>query len=178
MRFLSILWRYIFVNTWTGTNPSPYGIVYKMNRNPEINNRKARYQYIFIETFEAGIELKGTEVKSLRNGKGSINEAFARVEKDQIYMHNMHIDPYTHGNMANVDPLRKRKLLLHKSEIQKITKALGEKGLAFVPTKLYFKRGFAKIKMAICKGKTNPDKRQDIKKREADREIRRVMKRS
>ena len=141
-------------------------------------NRKARHDYFIIETFEAGIVLRGTEVKSLREGKANLKDSFAAVEKEEVFLHNCHISPYIHGNIYNHDPLRIRKLLLHKSEINKLIGKTVEKGLTLIPLKLYFKNGVAKAELALAKGKKLHDKREDIKKKTAMREIEKAFKES
>lgn len=139
-------------------------------------NRKARHDYFVIETFEAGIVLKGTEVKSMREGKANLKDSFAMVEGEEVFLHNCHISPYRHGNIYNHDPLRIRKLLLHKSEINKLIGKTVEKGLTLIPLKLYFKGGIAKVELALAKGKKLYDKREDIKKKTAMREIEKAFK--
>lgn len=136
-------------------------------------NRKARFNYHILDTYEAGIELKGNEVKSLREGKVSINEAFATVKNGEIFVHNMHIAPYEFANRFAADPKRKRKLLLHKGEIIRIAKRVSEKGLTLIPLKVYFKNNRVKVELGICKGKKLYDKREDIAKRDMEREMRR-----
>ena len=136
-------------------------------------NRQARFNYIILESLEAGIALKGTEVKSLRSGKASLNDSFARVEGGELYLYNMHIAPYEFGNINNQDPLRPRKLLLHKSQIRKLIGETSAKHCALVPLKLYFKEGLVKVELAVAKGKKFYDKREAIKKRDSDRELRR-----
>ncbi|MGM0588025.1 MAG: SsrA-binding protein SmpB [Bacteroidota bacterium] len=140
---------------------------------PTIKNRKARHEYSVEETYEAGIVLKGTEVKSLRAGKASLNEAFAMVENGEVWLREMYIKPYEQGSYFNTDPRRPRKLLLHKSEIRKIQKHIEQEGYTIVPLKLYFKKGYAKVLIGVAKGKKKYDKRQDIKERDAQREIER-----
>jgi SsrA-binding protein len=142
---------------------------------PTILSHKARRDYFILDTYEAGIELKGTEVKSLRNARASIDDAFARVERGQIFLYNAHIAPYEFGNRYNVDPLRPRRLLLHKREINKLAGHTSVKGHALIPLKIYFKKGFAKVELALAKGKTQIDKRETIKRREASREISRAL---
>lgn len=137
-------------------------------------NRKGRRDYHILETFEAGIVLRGTEVKSLRAGKGQINDAFARVEGDEVFLHNAQIDEYTHGNFQNHQPKAPRKLLLHKSEIRKLFGLVSVKGNALVPLSLYWKNGKVKVSLAVGKGKAQYDKREDLKRREADRELKRA----
>jgi len=138
-------------------------------------NRQARYNYAILESFEAGIELKGTEVKSLRAGKASINDSFARPEGNEIFLYNMHIPPYEFGNRENPDPLRPRKLLLHKNQIRRLIGEIASKKLGLIPLKAYFKEGIVKVELALAKGKKLYDKREAIKKRESDRELRRAL---
>ena len=142
---------------------------------PEIlTNSKARRDYHSLQTFEAGIVLKGTEVKALRAGKGQIRDAFARVEEGEVYLCNAHIDEYSHGNRENHDPKSVRKLLLHKSEIRKLFGLASVKGNALVPLAFYWKAGKVKVTLAVGKGKAEFDKREDIKKRDAERELKRA----
>ena len=140
-----------------------------------IHNHKARRDYFINETCEAGIELKGTEVKSLRNARASIDDAFARVERGQVWLYNAHINPYEFGNRYNVDPLRPRRLLLHKKEINRLAGQLGNKGMALVPLKIYFTKSFAKVQLGLGKGKTQIDKRETLKRKTAEREIDRAL---
>ncbi len=140
-----------------------------------IHNHKARRDYFILETCEAGIELKGTEVKSLRNARASIDDAFARVERDQVWLYNAHIDPYEFGNRYNVDPLRPRRLLLHKREIHRLAGQTTAKGMALVPLKIYFTKSYAKVQLAVAKGKTQIDKRETLKRKTAEREIDRAL---
>lgn len=137
-------------------------------------NRKAKFNYFLLESLEAGIVLKGTEVKSLRDSKGSLEESFARLEKDEVYLYNCHISPYEFGNRNNEDPKRVRKLLLHRGEIERLRGKTEQKGLSLIPVLIYFKGGKAKVELFLAKGKKNYDKRDSIKKREADREIERA----
>ena len=139
-------------------------------------NRKAHRDYTFVDRFEAGMVLTGTEVKSLRDGKANLKDSYAQIEREELFLYNMHISPYTHGNIANHDPTRKRKLLMHKREIQRLIGKIQEKGLALIPVSVYFVRGKAKVELALGKGKREYDKRQDIKKREQTREIEKAMK--
>jgi SsrA-binding protein len=142
------------------------------------SNRKAHRDYAILETFECGIELKGSEVKSLRDGRINLNDSFARIEQGEIILYNTHISPYEQASYLNVEATRPRKLLLHKAQIRKITGRLTQRGLTLIPLKAYFNdRGFAKIEIALCKGKKVYDKREDIKRRESDLEMRRVLKR-
>lgn len=139
-----------------------------------LTNSKARHDYHILETFEAGIVLKGTEVKALRAGKGQIRDAFARIENSEAYLYNVHIDEYSHGNLQNHDPKAVRKLLLHKSEIRKLQGFAAVKGHALVPLSFYWKSGRVKVTLALGKGKVEYDKRADLKEREASRELKRV----
>ena len=139
-----------------------------------VTNSKARRDYHILEVFEAGIVLKGTEVKALRAGKGQIKDAFARVEKDQVVLYNAHIDEYSFGNIQNHQPKAPRKLLLHKTEIRKLFGLASVKGNALVPLSFYWKNGKVKVALAVGKGKVQYDKREDIKKRDADRELKRA----
>lgn len=138
-------------------------------------NRRARHDYHIEETYEAGMVLKGTEIKSLRQGKGNIKDAFARVENGEVMLHNMHISPFEQGNRYNHDPIRTRKLLLNKSEIRKLLSAVQQQGLTLVPLRIYLKRGMAKLELAIARGKKLYDKREDIASRDAQREMARAM---
>lgn len=134
------------------------------------NNKKAYHEFFVEERFEAGLALAGTEVKSLRMGKCSIKEAFIRIEKGEVFVYGMHISPYEKGNIFNKDPLRPKKLLLHKREIWKLAGQIKEKGYTIVPLQVYFKEGRAKIKIGLAKGKKLYDKRQDIAKKDQRRE--------
>ena len=140
------------------------------------NNKKAYHDYFILETYEAGISLAGTEVKSLRTGKCSIKESFVRIEKNEMYIYGMHISPYEKGNIFNKDPLRTRKLLLHRAEIQKLQGKIKEKGLTIMPLKVYFKGSLVKIEIGLAKGKKLYDKRQDIAKKDQKREAERDFK--
>ncbi|MFW5861309.1 MAG: SsrA-binding protein SmpB [Spirochaetota bacterium] len=140
-------------------------------------NKKARFEYEILETIEAGIVLKGTEVKSVRQKKVSIQESYARIKDGEAYIIGMTISPYEMGNQFNHEPARERKLLLHRQELKRLTGKLKEKGLTLVPLKIYFKNGKVKILLGLGKGKTTYDKRKTIQKREADRELQRAVKR-
>lgn len=140
------------------------------------NNKKAHHDYFLEEKYEAGVELHGTEVKSLRMGKCSIKEAFIRIENEEVFVYGMHISPYEKGNIFNKDPLRVRKLLLHRSEINKITGKIKEKGMALVPLKVYFKGSLVKVEIGLAKGKKLYDKRNDIAKKDQQREAQRDFK--
>ncbi|MBT1077128.1 SsrA-binding protein SmpB [Geobacter grbiciae] len=135
------------------------------------NNKKAFHDYFIEERFEAGMVLKGTEVKSLRMGKANLNDSFALVRDGEIFLHNLHINPYDFGNRQNHDPDRLRKLLMHKSEIEKLFGKIREKGYSVVPLRLYFKNGLAKVELGLAKGKKLYDKREDMKKKDQSREM-------
>lgn len=139
-------------------------------------NKVARHEYYILETFEAGIVLSGTEIKSIRQGKVNIKDSFATIRADEVFIHNMHISPYEKGNIFNKDPLRTRKLLLHKNEIRKIKMDLKTKGLTLIPLSIYFKDSIIKVELGIAKGKKLYDKRQDIAKKEFDRRINKLLK--
>lgn len=139
-----------------------------------LSNPKARRDYHIVESFEAGIVLKGTEVKSLRAGKGQISDAFARIENGEAFLHNAHIDEYSYGNQQNHKPKAARRLLLHKSELRKLFELASVKGHALVPLAFYWKNGKVKVSLAVGKGKMQFDKRQNLKEREADREVKRA----
>ena len=140
------------------------------------NNKKAYHDYFIEEKYEAGISLAGTEVKSLRMGRCSIKEAFIRIEHDEVFVYNMHISPYEKGNIFNKDPLRVRKLLLHKSEINKLAGQIKMKGYTLMPLKVYFKGSLVKVEIGLARGKKLYDKRQDIAKKDAKREAERDFK--
>ena len=140
------------------------------------NNKKAFHDYFIEDTYEAGISLAGTEVKSLRMGKCSIKESFIRVERGEVYIYGMHISPYEKGNIFNKDPLRVRKLLLHKSEINKLAGQIKMKGYTLMPLKVYFKGSLVKVEIGLARGKKLYDKRQDIAKKDAKREAERDFK--
>ena len=143
-----------------------------------VNNRKARFLYHLLERHEAGLVLKGTEVKSLRDGKISLGDAYCHIDSDgEAWLADAHISPYSHANRTNHDPLRRRKLLMHKHEIFKLHQKVREKGLTLVPTKLYFKKGRVKVEIALAKGKKLYDKRSAIREREVRREMERAARR-
>ena len=139
-----------------------------------VTNSKARRDYHILETFEAGIVLHGTEVKALRAGRGQIADAFARVDNNEVFLHNAHIDEYSHGNLQNHAPKAVRKLLLHKTEIRKLFALASVKGNTLVPLAFYWKNGKVKVSLGVGKGKAEFDKRDDLKRRESDRELHRV----
>ena len=149
----------------------------KKTRSPRMANRRARRDYFILETVEAGIELRGCEVKSLRRGQASLAESFVRVEDGEAYLYGMYIAPYEEGSYNNPPPRRRRKLLLHRRQIAHLGAKVSGKGYTLIPLALYFKRGYAKVEVALAQGKRQYDKREAIKKREAERESRRVIKR-
>lgn len=140
------------------------------------DNRKAHFDYHVLETFEAGVQLLGTEVKGIREGKASLRDAYARIDKGEVWLFNVHINPYSHRGYVDHDPKRKRKLLLHAQEIRKLIGKTTERGLTLVPLRLYFKRGRVKVAIALVKGKQAHDKRETLRKREVDRETRAAVK--
>ena len=140
------------------------------------NNKKAYHDYFIEEKYEAGVALHGTEVKSLRLGKCSIKEAFVRIEQGEVFVYGMHVSPYEKGNIFNKDPLRVKKLLLHRQEINKMTGKIAEKGYTLVPLQVYFKDGIAKVEIGLAKGKKLYDKRQDIAKKDQRREAEKEFK--
>ncbi|GAB6100159.1 SsrA-binding protein [Halanaerocella petrolearia] len=139
-------------------------------------NRKVRHEYHIEETYETGIALKGTEIKSIRQGKVSLKDSFALVREEEVFLHNLHIARYKQGNRYNHEPERKRKLLLHKHQIKNLIGKTKQSGYTLVPLKLYFKRQLVKVELALAKGKNLHDKREDIKKKTAQREMERAMK--
>ncbi|EAG5565475.1 SsrA-binding protein SmpB [Listeria monocytogenes] len=139
-------------------------------------NKKARHDYAIEETFEAGIVLQGTEIKSVRNARVNLKDSYARIDKGEIFLHNMHISPYEQGNRYNHDPLRTRKLLLHKKQISRLIGETKESGYSIVPLKMYIKDGYAKVLISVARGKKKYDKRQDLKQKEAKRDIERAFK--
>ena len=140
------------------------------------NNKKAYHDYFIEDKYEAGISLAGTEVKSLRMGKCSIKESFIRIERDEVFIYGMHISPYEKGNIFNKDPLRARKLLMHRSEINKLEGKIREKGLTLVPLQVYFKGSLVKVEIGLARGKKLYDKRDDIAKKDQRREVERDYK--
>ena len=139
-------------------------------------NRKARRDYHILNTYEAGLQLRGTEVKALREGRANLKDGFARIEDGEAYLHNIHISEYTQGNQFNHDTERKRKLLLHRHEINRLRGQANEKGHTLIPLKLYFKRGKAKVELGVARGKKQFDKRRDIARRDAQREVEQALK--
>ncbi len=141
-----------------------------------VSNRKARHEYEVLDTWEAGIVLQGTEVKSLRNGKANLQDAFARFDGGELWLYNLHISPYEQGSRFNHDPLRPRKLLLHRRELRKLLGQVEQKGLTLIPLDLHFRGGVAKVTLALARGKKLHDKREDIRRRDAEREMERAWK--
>jgi len=140
-------------------------------------NRKALRDYAVLETIECGIELKGSEVKSLRESKVNLNDSFARIENNEVILYNTHISPYEQASYLNVEPTRLRRLLLHRNQIRKLIGQVTQKGFTLVPLKIYFnERGFVKVELALCKGKKLYDRREDIKRREVELAMRRILK--
>ncbi len=141
-----------------------------------ISNRKARYDYHILETFECGIVLDGAEVKSIRNGHANLQDGYARVDDGEVWLHGMHVKPYEFAHGKELDPIRKRKLLLHRKEIAELESATSEKGVTLVPLRVYFKDGRAKVEIAVARGKARYDKRHTIAERDAKRETERALK--
>ncbi len=141
-----------------------------------VRNRKARHEYHVLETFEAGLVLQGTEVKSLRQGRANLQDSYARFDRGELWLLNLHISPYEQGNRFNHDPLRPRKLLLNQRELRKLVGSVEQQGLTLVPLDIYFKRGIAKTTIALVRGKQLHDKREDLKKREHQRDVEREFK--
>jgi SsrA-binding protein len=139
------------------------------------DNRMARHRYFIIESFTAGVALLGTEVKSIKAGQVQLRDAFVRVRGGEAFLFNCHVSPYTHGNVMNHEPTRTRKLLLKKAEIRRLIGRVEEKGLTLIPLRLFLKKGLIKVDVGLCKGKEERDKRDTIKKREADREMARAL---
>src|ERR1700720_3251127 len=139
-------------------------------------NRKAYHDFHLLETFEAGVALLGTEVKAIREGRVNLRDSFARVDGGEVFLYNVHISPYSHRGYADHEPLRRRKLLLHKREIRKLIGKTVEKGMTLVPVRMYFKNGRVKVAVSLAKGKKENDKRETIKRRDADRETRAAVK--
>nr|HJF20109.1 SsrA-binding protein SmpB [Enterococcus columbae] len=139
-------------------------------------NKKARHDYHILDTFEAGIVLQGTEIKSIRNSRINLKDGFVRVRKAEAYLHNVHISPYEQGNIFNHDPLRTRKLLLHKRQILQLEQESKNPGITIVPLKVYIKDGYAKVLIGLAKGKKDYDKRESLKRKDQERQIRRIVK--
>ena len=145
-------------------------------RRTVVQNRKARHEYHILETWEAGIALQGTEVKSLRQGKANLQDSFARIDRGEMWLYNLHISPYEQGNRFNHDPLRPRKLLMHRRELRKLIGQVEQKGLTLVPLDLHFTRGIAKVNLALVRGKQLHDKRQTLRERADQRDMERAFK--
>ena len=143
-----------------------------------IRNRRARHDYSILDSIEAGLVLQGTEVKSLRQGKANIKDGFAQVREGEVWLYNMHISPYEQGNRYNHDPERPRKLLLSRAQIRRLTGRVEERGLTLIPLKIYFKNGWAKIELGLARGKKEYDKRHDMARRDAEREVEQALKQS
>lgn len=142
-----------------------------------IDNRKARHDYFIHETYEAGLVLQGTEIKALRAGKANLKDSYAQIDKNnEVFVHNMHISPYEQGNRFNHEPLRNRKLLLHKQEIDKLVGKVKEKGFTLIPLRIYFTRGMAKMALGLVTGKKLYDKRHDLAEKDSKREVARALK--
>jgi len=149
----------------------------KLSNKINIENRRAKFDYQFLETFTAGLVLKGTEIKSIREGKAGLNDSYCYFKNGELYIKNMHITEYSEASFYNHEPLRERKLLLTKTEINKLVKKIKDQGLTIIPIRLYITdRGFAKLEIALSKGKREFDKRDDIKKRDIEREVGRKLK--
>lgn len=148
----------------------------RFSQNVQIKNKKASYQYEFIDTYDAGLVLKGSEIKSIREGKASLQEAYCHIHDGELFIQNMNISPYKEGAYANHEPTRQRKLLLHKKEIERLKSKTEEKGLTIVPTRLYLNsRGLAKLQVALAKGKKLHDKRESLKKKDMNRELKNMV---
>ena len=139
-------------------------------------NRKALRDYQVLESFEVGIMLVGTEIKSMRNRRVSLDDSFARIDGDEVFLYNMHVSPYEQGGRFNVEPKRQRKLLLHRQQIDRLEGLLTKRGMTLIPLRLYLKHGLAKVELAVCKGKRQYEKRDVLRKRESDEELRRTFK--
>jgi SsrA-binding protein len=141
-----------------------------------VQNRKARHEYHILETWEAGIALQGTEVKSLRQGRANLQDSFARLDRGEMWLYNLHISPYEQGNRFNHDPLRPRKLLMHRNQLRKLVGQVEQKGLTIVPLDIHFARGIAKVNLALVRGKQMHDKRETLKERDDKRDMQRALK--
>ena len=141
-----------------------------------VTNKKARFQYELVEFFEAGIVLQGTEVKAIRSGKANLQDSYATIKDEEVFLYNMHISPYEQGNIFNHEPTRVRKLLLHKQEIKRLSGKVLERGMTLIPVKIYFKNGRAKVELGLARGKSQVDKRKDIARRDEQRMMEREFK--
>ncbi|HCT95434.1 SsrA-binding protein SmpB [Vagococcus sp.] len=148
----------------------------KKESNVLAQNRKSRHDYTILSTVEAGIVLKGTEIKSIRAGRINLKDGFATIRQGEAYLHNVHISPYEQGNLFNHDPLRARKLLMHKRQIDQLLGESKNKGITLIPLKVYLKNGFAKVLIGVAKGKKQYDKREDLKRKAVNREVERALK--
>ena len=148
----------------------------RLPERPVADNRKARHDYHLFDSYEAGIVLLGTEVKAIREGRVNLKDSYGRVDGGEVFLHNIHISPYSHRGYATHEPLRRRKLLLRKDEIRKLIGKLVERGFTLVPTRMYFRSGLVKVTVSVAKGKKTHDKRETIRRREIDRETRAAMK--
>ncbi len=140
------------------------------------DNRKARHDYHLFDTYEAGVVLLGTEVKSIREGRVNLKDAYGRIERGEVFLHNVHISPYSHQGYVTHEPLRRRKLLLNRAEIRKLVRKMLERGFTLVPVRMYFKKGRVKVAVSVAKGKKNYDKRETLRRRQIDRETRALVK--
>ena len=161
--------------TWGRSAHMPAGPSAEASITPVASNRRARHEFWIDETHEAGIALTGTEVKSLRDGRVNLADAFARVENGEVWLHHLHISPYAQGNIHNHDPLRTRKLLLHRREILRLKAKTDQRGYTLIPLRLYFRRGVAKVELAVARGRHTYDKRERIAERDAERRIARNL---
>ncbi|GMA46771.1 SsrA-binding protein SmpB [Tetragenococcus muriaticus] len=148
----------------------------KGNGRQIAQNRKARHDYTILETIEAGVSLKGTEIKAIRNGRINLKDGFVRFRNGEAYLFNVHISPYDQGNLFNHDPLRSRKLLMHKKQISKLHEQSQNKGMTVIPLKVYLKNGYAKVLVGLAKGKREYDKRETLKRKDQERQIQRALK--
>lgn len=170
------LGRVIFIRTFGNTKLTGGNIMAKGNKKTIAKNKKARHNYFIDQTLEAGIVLAGTEVKSIRAGKISISDSYANIKNGEVFIYNMHISPYEQGNIFNKDPLRERKLLLNRFEINRLIGSIQQKGMTIVPLEVYFKNGRVKVGLGLGKGKKLYDKREDAAKKDAQREMNRRLK--
>jgi SsrA-binding protein len=153
----------------------PAGAPAKTGRTPTVSNRRARYDYLVLDTFECGIVLRGAEVKSLRAGRGNLRDAYARVTDGEVWLHGMHIAPYEYAR-EELDPDRPRKLLVHRRQIDELARATGERGVTLVPLRAFFKDGRVKVELAVARGKRSYDKRRTLAERDARRDVERALK--
>ena len=168
---------YVYISIIVKSKQNGCGFLKQKNNNISINNRQISFKYDIVQKFETGIELKGTEVKSIREGACNLKDSFAIIKNNEVVVKNIHISPYEKGNINNVDPIRDRKLLLHKYEILKLNNKIIKDGFTLIPTKVYLKKGRAKVEIALGKGKKLYDKRETIKKRDDEINMAKAMKR-